>query len=53
MSKSILNQLRKVAYTSGKLLGDASAVKSGKPSKIGKRIANKAIGRLVGKLWLR
>lgn len=50
---SILTQLRKAAYTSGRLLGDVSVVKSGKPSKIGKRIVNKGLGRLMGKLWLR
>lgn len=50
---SILTQLRKVAYTSGRLLGDVGAVKSGKPSKIGKRLGNKVIGRFMGKFWWR
>lgn len=53
MSKSILAQLRRAAYTSGRLLGDVGAVKSGKPSKVAKRLGNKVIGRFVGKFWLR
>ena len=52
MSKSILTQLRKDAYGLGRLLGDMSAVSSGKPSKMGKRLVNKAVGRnLISRLW--
>ena len=53
MNKSILTQLRKDAYGLGRLLGDVSAVSSGKPDKIAKRAGNKVLGRLFGKLWLR
>ncbi len=45
---------RRTAYTFARLLGDVSAVLSGKPSRIVKRVGNKWIGRnIVSKLWLR
>ena len=43
---------RGILYYLARLLGDVNAVKSGSPKKMGKRVANKVIGRKVtGKFW--
>jgi hypothetical protein len=43
-----INKLRSILYTTARILGDVNAAKKGK---LGKRIANKVIGRAVGKLF--
>ena len=40
---------RSILYTLARLLGDISAIKSGKPAKVAKRVRNKGVGRLAGK----
>ena len=42
----IVSSLYKIA----RIANDVSALASGNPKRIGKRVANKAIGRSVGKL---
>lgn len=44
--------MRRKLYRLARLLGDAQAIKSGKPKRVAKRAANKLIGRkLVRRLW--
>lgn len=41
-------------YQLARLLGDVNAVASGDPKRIGKRFANKIIGRkVVSRMWFR
>lgn len=50
-SKKTLKTIRKTRramYRGASILGDVNAVASGK---IGKRIANKILGRIFGRLW--
>lgn len=44
--KITIGKIRKAAYKTGKALGDVNAVKRGK---VGRRIKNRVIGKLVGK----
>lgn len=45
--------MRSTLYRIARLLGDVHAVASRNPKRIGKRLANKVIGRtIVRKLWL-
>jgi len=46
-----INKTRGLLYKLAKLLGDLSAVSSGKPSKITKRVARKTTGKATGKLF--
>ena len=50
-----INKTRGIFYTIAKFLGDFSALSSGKPDKIikraGRRIAGKATGKAMGKLF--
>ena len=46
--------MRSLLYLLARLLGDWSALSSGSPRKMARRIVNKAIGRgLVGRMWRR
>jgi len=50
----MIRKLRRSLYRGARLLGDLSALTSGKPSRILKRAANKLIGRkIVSRLWWR
>ncbi len=40
---------RPILYTLARLLGDVSALKSGSPVKVAKRIRNKGVGRVINK----
>lgn len=45
-------RLRSALYRWARLLGDVQAVTSGKPSKVGRRLVNKLVGRkVVRRLW--
>jgi len=47
-------KVRGLLYRWARLLGDAEAITSGDPKRIGKRFANKLIGRnVVRRMWLR
>ncbi|MFZ4454311.1 hypothetical protein [Salibacterium aidingense] len=47
-----INKVRSALYFFAKILGDANAVKRGKVGKrIGRRLAGKGTGRLLGKLF--
>ena len=49
-----IGKLRGSLYRAARLLGDVSAVTSGRPDRIAKRLVNKFIGRkLVRRLWWR
>ncbi|MFN2555637.1 MAG: hypothetical protein ABR592_01985 [Nitriliruptorales bacterium] len=49
-----LRQARRASYRASAILGDVSAIASGKPSRIAKRLVNKVIGRkVVRRLWWR
>ena len=49
-----IGKLRGSLYRVARLLGDVSAVTSGRPDRIAKRLVNKLIGRkLVRRLWWR
>ena len=43
-----LRKVRRQMYTGARILGDVNAVAS---NKVGERIVNKLLGRLVGKVW--
>lgn len=46
--------MRRRLYKTARLLGDLSAVFSGKPDRVIKRMANKWIGKnIVSKLWFK
>jgi hypothetical protein len=45
-------KLRSLLYTSARVLGDAEAIASGSPKKMGKRVVRKVSGRRVNG-WLR
>ncbi len=42
-------KIRSALYTLARLLGDFSAVKSGSPAKVAKRVRNKGVGRVISK----
>lgn len=44
---SVISKIRKVLYTTAKVLGDVGAVKSGK---VGRRVKNRVKGKILGKL---
>ena len=44
-----INKTRGLLYKLAKLLGDLSAVSSGKPGKVTKRVTRRAIGKAAGK----
>jgi len=44
-----INKTRGLLYKLAKLLGDLSAVSSGKPGKITKRVTRRATGKAAGK----
>lgn len=46
MSK--ISKIRKVLYTTAKILGDVDAVSSGK---VGRRVKNRVKGKILGKLF--
>lgn len=43
----MINKLRKVLYTSAKVLGDVNAIKIGK---VGKRVQRRVAGKIAGKV---
>ena len=46
--------MRSFLYTLARILGDVNAVASGDPKRIGKRVANKVIGRnIVRRAWFK
>lgn len=47
----IINKTRGILYKLAKFLGDISAVKSGDPKKMVKRIGRRAIGKATGKAF--
>lgn len=46
-----INKTRGFLYKVASLLGDAKAISSGSPAKIGKRIARRAAGKATGKAF--
>ena len=46
-----INKTRGLLYKLAKLLGDLSAVSSGKPGKITKRVSRRATGKATGKVF--
>ena len=44
-----INKTRGILYKLAKLLGDLSAVSSGKPGKVTKRVTRRATGKAAGK----
>jgi hypothetical protein len=46
-----ISKFRSLLYGLAKYLGDFSALKSGDPKKIGRRIQNRLIGKLTGRLF--
>ena len=46
-----INKTRGILYKLAKLLGDLSAISSGKPGKVAKRIARRTTGKATGKLF--
>ncbi|HSW10814.1 MAG TPA: hypothetical protein VLK32_07940 [Bacillota bacterium] len=46
---SSINKTRGVLYQLARFLGDFSAVSSGSPGKIARRIGRRAVGRAVGR----
>ncbi len=44
-----LRKLRRACYKAGRVLGDVTAVMSCNPQKVGKRVANKWLGRHVAR----
>ncbi|MFB4167063.1 hypothetical protein [Virgibacillus sp. JSM 102003] len=47
-----INNIRKLLYGLAKILGDVNAVKKGKAGKrVGRRIAGKGTGKMLGKLF--
>ncbi len=46
-----INKTRGLLYKLAKLLGDLSAVSSGKPGKITKRVTRRATGKATGKVF--
>ena len=50
----MIRKVRRSLYRGARLLGDLSALTSGKPSRIAKRVFNKLVGRkVVSRLWWR
>lgn len=49
-----LRKTRRASYRVGSLLGDLSAVLSGKPGRVARRAVNKLVGRkVVRRMWWR
>ena len=46
-----INKTRGILYKLAKLLGDLSAISSGKPGKVTKRIARRTTGKVTGKVF--
>lgn len=46
-----ISKVRTLLYGAAKYLGDFSALRSGDPKKIGRRIQNRIIGKLTGRLF--
>jgi hypothetical protein len=46
-----INKTRGLLYKLAKLLGDISALSSGKPGKVTKRVSRRATGKATGKLF--
>ena len=46
-----INKNRGLLYKLAKLLGDISAVSSGKPSKVTKRVTRRITGKATGKVF--
>ncbi len=46
-----INKTRGILYKLAKLLGDLSAISSGKPGKVTKRIARRKTGKGTGKVF--
>lgn len=46
-------KLRRALYRTARTLGDVQAVSSGNTNKVAKRSLNKAIGRGIGRLFLK
>ena len=46
-----INKTRGLLYKLAKLLGDISALSSGKPGKVTKRVFRRATGKATGKLF--
>ena len=46
-----INKTRGILYKLAKLLGDLSALSSGRPGKITKRITRRVTGKITGKLF--
>lgn len=50
--KSTITLIRSTLYTVAKILGDVQAVRKGTvPKRVGRRVAGKATGRLLGKIF--
>ena len=46
-----VNKTRGILYKLAKLLGDLSAISSGKPGKVTKRVARRTTGKATGKMF--
>ncbi len=46
-----INKTRGLLYKLAKLLGDISAVSSGKPGKVTKRVTRRVTGKATGKIF--
>ena len=48
-----ISKVRSILYKTARLLGDVGALASGNPKKIVKRLANKYMGRTLGRGFFR